>query len=962
MLRKKFMADMKRRLLALRRAITYIVIELDVFQLKGNTGGNPFTANAPFRFSSYGLPDTGLDATLAIPPADFLADPSAIFTAASPSRQLTAYQIWFKEQVDAGLLQVAPGFEDAPWTSPYVESAYKKGVVRGYNDTKGLAGQAGPFGQGAQSQFLESAFSGPIGTRQLQLLGTRAFQQLKGVSAAMEQQMSRTLADGLAHGLGPREIARNLNNTVTELGAKRSLVIARTEIINSYAEGQLDSFDMLNVEEVGVMAEWSTAGDDRVCDLCNDLLGVVLTVKEARGLLPRHPNCRCAWLPAMVGEKAAGRKTTQTQIKSSINKSAKGQKGWAGADKTIAKSRTKTPGFDAKSILGKQVAQRALAGTAGEAAAADIAFAPAAGLWEHNPTAVLRWMGTEGFTVEEAAAVMEATGTNVAKATIKTQLNAGIKGTRGAIAALTEEQGAALKFLRSGAVPEFTQAKTGIVRWMGTQDLTFAEAKAVLGDAGIEMADSTIRAQLRAGKIGTRGAPAELTQTQQKWVLSKRAKPGQVSKPGAGVPAQPTPAGAPTTTPTKAPTKAKADAGPTGMDVAGVDASDPFVQEIWAAVGDEGITSAAHAKKVGKLMDKEIKSHPKVKKLQKEIDKANKRLVAIEKEMDGLSYGHPKFNELREEFKELTQKMNGTAYANEQGRFGLIGNYSDAYAEALIETTGRVRSVGGKLNYSSGTTPEMKQVVNGACEAFPTDWVDLINENCTMNVSVVDRGYFGPRSNIRSSVEPSGGTRRPGVTGRHNKRSNLAERGEKWHPSVSDAESMRKTGCHLKLSDRPGVKVRDSVVKKNNGKYDYKGKVYNHRVATHETIHGLEYSAGNKLTQLEYEFLSSRYGVGELPVVFEDAGVRRIVLEDKFHQDYSGKIYLRSSNSADGWIAVEEATTGDELLAMFEASESASAEVATMGVEDILHGGPSGARLMDDDDYREFILGLFGGF
>ena len=69
MLRKKFIADMKRRLVALKRAIKYIVVELDVFQLKGNTGGNPFatnsfTTNKPFRFRSYGLPDTGLDTTL----------------------------------------------------------------------------------------------------------------------------------------------------------------------------------------------------------------------------------------------------------------------------------------------------------------------------------------------------------------------------------------------------------------------------------------------------------------------------------------------------------------------------------------------------------------------------------------------------------------------------------------------------------------------------------------------------------------------------------------------------------------------------------------------------------------------------------------------------------------------------------------------------------------------------------
>ena len=54
------------------------------------------------------------------------------------------------------------------------------------------------------------------------------------------------------------------------------------------------------------MAEWSTAGDDMVCPSCGELEGVIMTVKEARGLLPYHPNCRCSWIPANVTRKEKG--------------------------------------------------------------------------------------------------------------------------------------------------------------------------------------------------------------------------------------------------------------------------------------------------------------------------------------------------------------------------------------------------------------------------------------------------------------------------------------------------------------------------------------------------------------------------------------------------------------------------------------------------------------------------------
>jgi SPP1 gp7 family putative phage head morphogenesis protein len=368
--------QVRKRIRELKKAIEIVVVDLDVFKLKPN----PFISNQlPFNFTSYGIrKPSEIEQILGIGrQPNYVADTSVIISAQTPSAQLAAYQEWFKAQVDAGLLEVAEGFEDKPWTAPYVESSYKKAVVRSYNDVHGLAGEVAPFGAGSRAAFLQSAFGGPIGTRQIQLLATRAFQQLQGVTAVMEQNMARILADGLAHGRGPREIARELNKVVTGLGKNRSETIARTEIIHAYSEGQLDSYEQMNIEEVGVMAEWSTAGDDRVCELCQSLEGVVLEVKEARGLIPRHPNCRCAFIPALVGEKKqAGQKTRQDEIQKAINKSVRDQapKGtsladarkrstWAGTRRKIAKDRTRTRATTSKvsNVDGKwQVAGRHL--------------------------------------------------------------------------------------------------------------------------------------------------------------------------------------------------------------------------------------------------------------------------------------------------------------------------------------------------------------------------------------------------------------------------------------------------------------------------------------------------------------------------------------------------------------------------------------------------------------------------
>tara|TARA_R100000808_G_scaffold6960_3_gene20371 strand:+ start:7120 stop:10173 length:3054 start_codon:yes stop_codon:yes gene_type:complete len=1017
MLRKKFEADMKRRLAALKRAINFIVIDLDVFHLKSNTGGNPFAmnelvVNKPFNFRSYGMPDgSSFDPSFA---DDFLADTSGIFQAQGPSAQLTAYQQWFKEQVDAGLIEVAPGTDmDAPWTSPYMESAYRKGVVRGYTDAKGLANVEGPFGQGSKAQFLSSAFSGPIGTRQLQLLATRCFQQLRGVTAAMEQQMSRVLADGLAHGLGPREIARRLNNTVTGLGKNRSLTIARTEIINSFAEGQLDSFDQMNIEEVGVMTEWLTTGDDRVCPLCEDLNGVVLTVKEARGMIPRHPNCRCAWIPAMVGEKGGGRKTTQKQIQASIKKSANRQKNttWAGADKVIAKDRTKTPGFDARPILkGKPKKSKTIV--------PDITppQKPAPGLWDHQPTAVLRWMGQEGFSVDEASFVMRKTGTSVSEATVKTQ----VRGwqTRGVIAPLTPEQAQALRLLRSGVVPEFPQANTAIIRWMGREGFTFEEAQAALIEAGLEAAESTIKTQLGAGRRGLRGAVADLDESQKKWLLSRRNQPGVSSTPDIK-PTAPKPKAKPKPEPKPEP-KPDVGVGPRGMNVEGVDASDEFVQKVWKEIGDDGLTSHQQAERIGKMIDEEIlRTNPRITELKTEIKRTEDKIEILKQkqweakrdlyqwELDNPMPSVDAFGstdewrvaferwqnspeklrlmkaekELWEEVGVLQRRIDGggwnsmTAGTPDQ-TMGLVGELNNAYSEATIDTISRIRSVGqaDDFKWAKGSNRKAGAATNRASKDLPTDWMEMVQEECEISCKKTNRGYFssmkhggedsskfyhGVQRHLDGSLslrDPDGnwthatrGLKR--TDSKHAVRSNLDRRSTRFGTDTVG----KQTKCNLRVSVDRSERVSQRSARRavsegaENALMD--------RTGTHELVHAVQFSSGDRMVMLEHEFLASRWIPADKFLPYENG---TICLPDEFAHNYSGKVYLWDKDL--NQPLANAFKTPDEFLSAVRSGKYEfhnSGEIATMGIEGLIHGD---YNMVMDDGYRHFILGLLGGF
>jgi SPP1 gp7 family putative phage head morphogenesis protein len=221
-------------------------------------------------------------------------------------QKLKQFQNWLDQQVKAGLLQVT-GNQNKPWTSTYVESAWRKGMVRAYMDVhKGELAAKLPWYRGSGEQFVTDAFLQPELMSKVELLATRAFEGMKGVTATMSTQMSRILADGMSRGAGPAEIARQMRKTISTLSRDRAMTIARTEIIHAHAEGQLDGYKLMGISEVSAEVEWSTAGDELVCPKCDELNGEVYSIDEARGKIPLHPNCRCAWkpvVPKLKGER-----------------------------------------------------------------------------------------------------------------------------------------------------------------------------------------------------------------------------------------------------------------------------------------------------------------------------------------------------------------------------------------------------------------------------------------------------------------------------------------------------------------------------------------------------------------------------------------------------------------------------------------------------------------------------------
>lgn len=257
-LRRAFSADMMRRMTALKSTIYQLVVTEDVF---GHRKKKPlrFTANTRFQF---------------------LTDDA----------KLKAFNQWFENEVKKGLLEVR--HDGKPWTAKYVDSAYKKGRVNAYLQAhKEEIEKGSEFAAGSREQFLRTAFLQPETIQSLRLLGTRNYEQLKGISADMSSQLNRILASAIAGGKAPQMVAREISKSIDGITRRRALLLAQTELAYASAEGSLDSYEDLGVKEIGLKAEWTTSGLPNVCPRCGALEGQVFTIKQARGLIPLHPNC-----------------------------------------------------------------------------------------------------------------------------------------------------------------------------------------------------------------------------------------------------------------------------------------------------------------------------------------------------------------------------------------------------------------------------------------------------------------------------------------------------------------------------------------------------------------------------------------------------------------------------------------------------------------------------------------------
>lgn len=308
-LRNDFAKEMRKRFYKLRGIIRKAIVDEDCFGLsKASTGLTTL--------------------------AEMTTPGPGAFAFTTSADKVDAFMEWLDEQNRRGILEVLhrPQLGEPvqrAWTDTYIDSAYRKGVHTarqkliqfGY-DVPGIEETGG----------IDVVMQAPFHADRVGLLYTRTYNDLKNITSAMDGQISRVLAQSMAEGRNPREIAQLLTRTISgpvgDLGLtdtlgrfipaqRRAEILARTEIIRAHHVATIQEYRNWKAASVTVQAEWSTAGDGRVCEDCAQLEGREFTLNEIETMIPLHPQCRCIALPV---DKTKAKEEAEETIAEEITK------------------------------------------------------------------------------------------------------------------------------------------------------------------------------------------------------------------------------------------------------------------------------------------------------------------------------------------------------------------------------------------------------------------------------------------------------------------------------------------------------------------------------------------------------------------------------------------------------------------------------------------------------------------
>ena len=117
----------------------------------------------------------------------------------------------------------------------------------------------------------------------------RSLTLAKSINKTTLEALRRELSLGFEAGESIQQLTKRIEGYFEGNAHMRAETISRTEVISAFNEGHLHRYELEGVDK----SEFYAAPD--ACEECLSLNGQVYITKEAHGIIPVHPRCRCRW-------------------------------------------------------------------------------------------------------------------------------------------------------------------------------------------------------------------------------------------------------------------------------------------------------------------------------------------------------------------------------------------------------------------------------------------------------------------------------------------------------------------------------------------------------------------------------------------------------------------------------------------------------------------------------------------
>ena len=119
----------------------------------------------------------------------------------------------------------------------------------------------------------------------------RSLTLAKSINKTTLEALRRELSLGFEAGESIQQLTKRIEGYFTDNAKVRAEAISRTETIAAANEGAIHRYELEGVNK----SEWLASPDS--CPECLVEDGKVYITKESHGLIPKHVNCRCTWIP-----------------------------------------------------------------------------------------------------------------------------------------------------------------------------------------------------------------------------------------------------------------------------------------------------------------------------------------------------------------------------------------------------------------------------------------------------------------------------------------------------------------------------------------------------------------------------------------------------------------------------------------------------------------------------------------